>query len=77
MNFVSSSLDPNQKVVTRLNETPSTFRVQTLLEFGHVNYVNVPASPYSPGNVGDIAYDTNYVYIYTDGIWKRSAISNF
>ncbi|MFC1683266.1 hypothetical protein ACFL0G_03560, partial [Candidatus Zixiibacteriota bacterium] len=29
------------------------------------------------GNVGDVAWDENYVYIKTSGGWKRSALSTF
>ena len=77
MTFVSSSLDPNAINVTELNSTPSTFKVQVTNSSGTVPYVDVPASPTSPGNEGDIAYDNSYQYIYSNGVWKRSAISNF
>jgi hypothetical protein len=29
------------------------------------------------GNVGDIAWDTNYVYVKTDAGWKRTQLSTF
>ena len=38
---------------------------------------DVPAGPGSPGNEGQMAIDTQYFYIYSEGKWRRVAVSQF
>lgn len=37
--------------------------------------VPVPSNPLSLGNPGDVSYDENYFYIYSEGMWRSIAIS--
>ena len=42
-----------------------------------VQYESVPSSPNSPGVEGNMAYDKDYLYIYTKGVWKRMPLDLF
>jgi len=37
----------------------------------------VPATPTSPGMHGQIEVDNNFIYVYTNNIWKRVPLSNW
>ena len=37
----------------------------------------VPSYPDSPGTEGWLAHDGQYIYVYTEGSWKRTPINNF
>jgi hypothetical protein len=40
--------------------------------------VNVPTSTTSSGNVGEMAFDTNYIYIcVAENTWRRMSASTF
>lgn len=44
----------------------------------NIDSVDPPASSSAPGSKGDIAADSNYIYICTaTNTWKRAAISTF
>lgn len=37
----------------------------------------VPATSASPGFPGQIIADTNFVYVYVAGVWRRAALAAF
>ena len=43
------------------------------------NAVAPPVNSSAPGKPGQIAYDTNFIYVWdkTSGKWKRAALSTF
>jgi hypothetical protein len=43
----------------------------------NIIWQQVPAYPDSPGSEGWLAHDNNYLYVYSGGIWKRTAINNY
>ena len=42
-----------------------------------IQYESVPSFPNSPGVEGNMAYDKDYLYVYTKGIWKRMPLDLF
>lgn len=41
----------------------------------NLRIVSIPSGPTALGNPGDVSYDENYFYIYTDGAWRNVPIS--
>jgi hypothetical protein len=48
--------------------TAAAFRIRTAY---------TPTTSAAAGNIGDISWDTNYLYIYTGAAWKRIALTTF
>lgn len=45
---------------------------------GGFSWASAPASPTASGSAGDIAYDTNYIYVATgSSTWKRAPLSTW
>jgi len=42
-----------------------------------IQYESAPAFPNSPGVEGNMAYDKDYLYVYTKGVWKRMPLDLF
>ena len=52
--------------------------LEALHKAGHTHINKTPVSAKDTGNVGDIYFDTNYMYICTAiNTWKRTAISTW
>jgi hypothetical protein len=62
------------RVSGQTNNTTSNSSVQN---FPYLRLVGTPQNINNTGQSGDVSYDDNYFYIFTNDHWKRVAISSF
>jgi hypothetical protein len=72
--YFSSAPSTNSRKITVFSALGGSKYIPTFSEIS----IGVPETSSSSGNTGDIAYDSNYVYICTSAnTWKRSALTTW
>lgn len=57
--------------------TSSVINTGSFIYFNLNNTGSAPTNPTSSGTIGEIRFDNNFIYIYTNQIWIRSPISRW